>query len=326
MTYQKVSKSSYGIGLGHLLEGLQDEADFLHNHRSDNLHFSMLPMFKRKTGSMAAKKDELFPGKIIDLDDPRDFEPMVVPDLTGSTFQAEVLVRDYADRVSGANDPMSGYADPVMKSGGDTSATMFLAQQGNSILNAVYEGIEHNYGEIGQLILIQLVANKEKVDLTVVNQSDAALIQTVLDLPLETLPTTFRFKVKATELNRTEEAKNQQLQQATGLYVQYGTQMMELLAVMGNPQVPPTAKQFAQTMFEGATRFTKQLMKHYKIEGVDELFPDVGGGKSNGSGEDGSGAVTANGGGGNAPAASGGMAPADGMAPEGSPPGGSPGY
>ena len=319
LTYFKVPRQLYGVGIGHLLEGLQDEADFYHNHRADNLHMSLLPMFKRRRGSMQVKKDDLHPGKIIDLDDPNDLVSFVVPDLTGSTYQAEMLVRDYADRVSGANDPMSGYADPVMKSGADVSSTMFLAQQGSSILNAIYEGIENSYGEIGQLILIQLVANKDRVDLTVVSPEDASLIQQVLMLPLETLPTTFRFKVKTTDLDRTEEAKQQQLQQATQLYTLYGQQMMQLLPLMNNPQVPPHVQQFAMQLFVGGTRFTKQLMRAYRIEGVDGMFPDMGGDNGNGQQPDGGGGAAQLGGGGgaNAPVNPQGMAPAGGMAPQG---------
>lgn len=323
MTYMKVPRHYAGLGIGHLLEGLQEEGDFLHNFRADNLHLSLLPIYKRRRGSMNVKREELHPMKIIDLDDPGDLMPMVTPDLTGPTYQAEMLVRDYADRVSGANDPMSGYADPVMKSGADVSSTMFLAQQGNSILNAIYEGIEHNYGEIGQLILIQLVANKEKVDLSMMAPEDIPLIQAVLESPIETLPTTFRFKVKTTDISRTEDAKNAQLKEATAVYVQYGQQMMQLFAVMGNPQAPAEAKMFAQQMFVGGTMFAKQIMKSYKIENVDALFPDVGGqdGASSASGANagGEGGAGLGGGGGNAPGGAGGVPPVPPMAPAGAP-------
>lgn len=315
LSYFKVPNQLYGIGLGHLLEGLQEEADFYHNHRADNLHMSLMPMFKRRRGSMKVKKEELHPGKIIDLDDPNDLVSFVVPDLTNSTYQAENMARDYADRVSGANDPMSGFADPVMKSGADVASTMFLAQQGNSILNAIYEGIEKAYGEIGQLILIQLVANKDRVDLSMMNEQDANLIMQVLQLPLETLPTTFRFKVKTTALDRTEEAKTKQLHEATQLYNLYGQQMMQVLPMINNPQVPPHIQQFAMQMFVGATKFAKQIMKGYRIEGVEELFPDVGGqgGEQQASG----GAGSEPGGAGDAADPAQGMAPAGGMAPEG---------
>lgn len=320
LTYFKVPHQLYGVGLGHLLEGLQDEADFYHNHRADNLHMSLLPMFKRRRGSMLVKNDELHPGKIIDLDDPNDLVSFVVPDLTGSTYQAELLTRDYADRVSGANDPMSGYADPVMKSGADVGSTTFLAQQGNSILNAIYEGIENGYSEIGQLILIQLVANKDRVDLSVVSDEDARMIEQILMLPIESLPTTFRFKIKTTDLDRTEEAKVQQLGAATQLYTLYGQQMMQILPLIGNPQVPPMVQQFAQQLFIGGTKFTKQIMRGYKIENVDELFPDVGGGKENGA-DDGTGGTVGpqTSGAGNAPNGNEGMAPTGGMAPQGVP-------
>jgi len=277
LRYFQLPYQMMGLGIGHFLERLQDEADFLHNHRIDNLHFSLIPAYKRRRGSSTKKQQTLHPGAIIDLDDINDLVPLITPDLTGSTYQSEMLTRDYADRVSGANDPMSGYADTTMKSGADVGSTLFLAEQGNSILNAIYDGIENDYSEIGQLVLMQLVANKDRVDLSMLSEEDAALVSEVLQMPVEVLPTAFTFRIETTDQSRSEETKRQTLAQAAGMYASYGQQMMQLTAVIDNPQIPPQSltKQLATRMFIGGTDFVKQAMKMMKVGNEDILFPDT---------------------------------------------------
>jgi hypothetical protein len=277
LRYFQLPYQMMGVGIGHFIERLQDEADFLHNHRLDNLHFSLIPAWKRRRGSSTKKEITLHPGAIVDVDDVNDLMPLVTPDLTGSTYESEALTRDYADRVSGANSPMSGYADPTMKSGADVGSTLFLAEQGNSILNAIYDGIETDYNEIGQLVLMQLVANRDKVDLSMLSPEDAALVQQVLELPLETLPTTFAFTVETTDQSRSEETKRQTLAQATALYAQYGQQAMSLAAIVDNPQLPPTTltKQLAQRLFVGATEFVREAFTMMKVEKLAALLPDT---------------------------------------------------
>jgi hypothetical protein len=275
--YFRLPYQLMGLGLGHYLSGLQEEADFLHNHRIDNLHFSLIPAYKRRRGSGAKKQPEIHPGAILDFDDINDIQPFVTPDLTGSSYQAEMLTRDYADRVSGANDPMSGYADTTMKSGADVGSTLMLAEQGNSILNAIYDGIENDYGEIGQLVLMQLVANADKVDLSMLTVEEQALVQEVLSMPVETLPTTFSFRVQTTDQSRSEETKRQTLAQASALYAQYGQFGMQLGAVIDNPQIPPQSvtKTLAQRLFIGSTTFLREAFGMMKVEDIDMLLPDV---------------------------------------------------
>ena len=275
--YFRLPYQMMGVGIGHYLAGLQQEADFLHNHRIDNLHFSLIPAYKRRRGSGAKKNPEIHPGAILDFDDINDIQPFITPDLTGSSYQAEMLTRDYADRVSGANDPMSGYADSTMKSGADVGSTLMLAEQGNSILNAIYDGIENDYGEIGQLVLMQLVANADKVDVSMLTLEEQGLVKEVLALPAETLPTTFSFRVQTTDQSRSEETKRQTLAQASALYAQYGQFGMQLGAVIDNPQIPPTSvtKLLAQRLFVGSTTFLREAFGMMKVEDIDMLLPDV---------------------------------------------------
>jgi len=275
LRYFEVPYSFYAIGICQMLKRLQTENDFWHNTRVDNATLQLTPVYKRRRGSMISKRQTLVPGQFLDLDDINDVVPMAVQDLSGVTYPAENVVRDYADRVSGANDPMSGYADTTLKSGSNAASLMFLAQQGNSVLNAIYDGIERDYDQIGQLVLLQLVANKDLVDLSVLDDVDMAFVNEILAMPAETLPTTFRFTVVSADVSRSDEMKRNNVQAAMQLYSSYGQNALQLMSGMQNVQLPPEMRALAAQLLLGATTFAKDSMELLHIEHVEKLFPDT---------------------------------------------------
>jgi hypothetical protein len=202
---------------------------------------------------------------------------MVTPDVTGSTYALESLVRDYADRISGANDPMSGYGDSSLKSGANAASLMFLAQQGNSVLNAVLDGVQRDYDQIGQIALLQCAINDDLVDYSLVEDADAALLREVFAMPIEELPTQFHFSVTTADISRSDEAKQQKVAAGTALYQQYGQIAMSLTQMLESPQVGPATKQMAMQFLLGATIFADRSLRLLEVEEVEKLLPPIGG-------------------------------------------------
>ncbi len=275
--YLRIPGLLYGVGVPELLEQYQTAGDFFFNHRANNMQMCLTPAYQRRSGSSALKRQKVTPGIILDVEMIDDIRPFVTPDLSASSYQAEALVRDYADRASGANDPMSGYADTTMKSGADVGSLLFLAQQGNSVMNSIYDGIQQDYNEIGQLVLMQAVVNKDLVDMEGVPEEDRALLQEVLDMPVETLPTAFAFRMETADLSRTDEAKRTNLAAAAGLLQQYGSQAMQLAGVIDNPQAQsmPTTLETALSLYIGSTTFVQEALELMQIPNSKELMPSV---------------------------------------------------
>lgn len=93
----------YGIGLGEMLFGVNNEIDYLHNMRLDSAVFQVMPFFfYRKTSSVGDQKVKMniAPGKGIGLEDVNDVSfPRPTTNL-GFTYQEEQNIRQIADGVS----------------------------------------------------------------------------------------------------------------------------------------------------------------------------------------------------------------------------------
>jgi hypothetical protein len=277
LRYFTVPNELYGVGVCQLLERLQGSADFMFNTRVNDLELILTPAFKRRQGSMAMKKKKVSPGSFIDMSDLNDVQPLVVPNFTASTYAAENLVRDYADRLSGANDPMSGYGDSTLKSGSNAASLMFLAQQGNSILNAVFDGIQRDYDEIGQLVVLQTIIAfndaAQGVDLDAINDEERSILEALFrESDVASLPSQFRFTVRSTDISRSDDTKQQNIMVASQIYQAYGQSAVPMTQMLMSGQLDEATSQMMMTLLRGATVLAKQSLELLHIADVDSMF------------------------------------------------------
>lgn len=276
--YQAIPGLLYGIGVCHMAEYLQDEGEMLHNQRLDNIKWAMLNMFKARRGSGIDPKERVEPGKIWFVDQPDDFQAFTFPDLSGSSYQAEMLVNEYADRITGANDAMAGFADDTLKSGGGAQAQMMMVQQASTILGSQLETMERYYAEMGRMIAVLLAVNVDLLDFSNVSEEEQSLIRELLSVPVEQLPMNLRFRVNATDAARSEVTKRDNFAAFTGVYDQY-TQVVGQLSQVAFAQpgsIPPQMAMLATKFIVGRTKIMSKLIDFLKIGDPKEYLPFVG--------------------------------------------------
>lgn len=274
--YQEIPGQLLGVGVCHACEYLQDEAETLHNQRLDNLKWSMLNMFKAKKGGGIKVDEQAYPGKIWFVNENDDFMPMFFPDLSASSYQAEMLVRDYADRITGANDPMSGFADQTLKSGGGAQAQMTMMQQASSILNAQLDTMEEYYSEMGRMIAILLAANVDLVDFSIISEEDALLVKEILSIPIEELPSKIKFRVETTDAARSEASKKENYAAFMMMYNQYAETIMKYAMAGANPQMPPALQIMTGKFIVGQTEIMRKMIDFLKIGDPEKYLPYFG--------------------------------------------------
>ena len=273
MPYFERPDELYAIGTGWMVENLQDEIDALHNMRIDGTHISMLQMFVSRRGSGLGPNEEFRPLKHIIVDDPlADFNVVKFPDLGYGTLQAELMTKEYADRVTGSADAMMGFESKSAGTRATSSGTQFLAQQGSRIFTAISESVEDAYGEIGQVVVFQIIKNKNLI----INELDKLVspeyvvpLKEVLNMNVEDIPTTFKFKVQTTQAEKTEDVRRQSILTLFQLYSMGGEKLIQLAGVVFNPQMqlPPEAKEAAMKFYIGGTKMLDQIMEFF---GEDE--------------------------------------------------------
>jgi hypothetical protein len=264
--YMNIPYQLYASGVGQMVERLQDESDTLHNMRINSQHLSSLQGMVTRTGSRHLDDFVFQPLFNLKTDNPReDVVPFKFPDISTSTFQAESIVMQYADRLTGAGNAMMGQPDDQAKTRATASGTMFLAQQGYKLYESISKNIEEGYGEIGLMIVYQLVANSERaIDsvLPLVSEERRPLVMEILNMHPEDIPSRFNFHIRVTEVDKTEEAKLQKammLQQLYGAYLQQTVGMAEKIFMM--QQQAPQLLEPVMKLYVGQTKIMEEVIE-----------------------------------------------------------------
>jgi len=262
LAYISLPKQLYGIGIGAMSEDIQEAGDALFNMAVNSTHISSLQMFTSKRGSPIGEKEEFYPFKKITVDDPMtDFNPIGFPNTSGPNMQMLQYISSVLDRRTGANNPMMGQPDAYAKSRATASGTMFLAQQGNKLFDAAASNLEEDYGQIGLLILFQLIRHKDELDdeLAKFDPETQALLREVFNMNVEDIHLNFNFTIMSSDAEQTEEAKRQRILTLSQLYNMYGQQVLGLLKgdIMMFMQINP---EMAQGLIQRYLEFDNQFL------------------------------------------------------------------
>ena len=275
--YLDIPNVLYGLGVGDLLSSLQDEAETLHNMRIDGTHLGMMPFIVLQEGANFGKNVTLKPGTIVKTADPKnDFTMHKFPDVSTGALQGEAIVKDYADKASGASDMMSGF-EPGGSNRIGATGTQFLAEQGYTFLQAVMDNIERGYAEIGMLILYQLVKNSDQLDLTILSDKDQELCAQVYSMNVEDIPLHFKFRVETTPVSMTGEAKKQIAIGLMQTYMLYGDKLIQIVAQLSNPQVQqyPRLQEVLNTYYVSLTKLMDNIIQEFDKENQEDYLPFI---------------------------------------------------
>jgi len=277
--YFEMPYQLYGMGVGALTDSMQEEATTLHNMRIDGTHIALLQLWAARKGSGIGPNEELRPLKLFQLDDPEsDLKVFKFPDISPATLNAELVAKEYAGRATGMSDYMMGFESQGIRSRNTLGGTMFLAQQGSKLQSSIMASVEDAYGQIGQIVVFQLVKNRDRVRellYPLLNKDDQLALDNVLDMNVEDIPVKFNFKIRTLELEKSEEAQRQGILTLTQLYTMYGKQVFQLLPTVYNEQVPPQVKEVAAKFFIGATKMMDKVLKFFGEENTRDLLPYI---------------------------------------------------
>src|SRR6056297_2088395 len=283
--YVKIPYWIYSIGVAGMLYRIQEEIDTMHNIGINSLHISSLQMYVTARGSGIGPAEEFFPLKNIQVDDPqRDFMPIKFPSASAETLSRENMAQQYGRTVTGISEAQLGMPDTTAKSGTSPTLQQFLAQQGNKILRSVIASVANFYGELGQFVSLQLVANSSRVLagnaplLALVKSPESReKISEILRMNVEDIPQRFQFSVKTTEADKTEDAKRQFLSMKHQLMSQYMQQAMQAVQMLDSPQIQqmPTMREFLLKMYVAQTKLMEESLDLFDVSKTEDYLPNV---------------------------------------------------
>lgn len=279
------NKELSGIGVGKMCDGLQDAATALFNMGINSTLISSLQMYITPEDTGLGPVEDFYPMKQIPMPNPRDFIPITFPNTLLPNLQMIQFIQQLVDRDTGATNAMSGFPDTYAKTRATASGTMFLAQQGSKMFNAITEGVEETFATVGSFIFFQLALNHERVTCTELTPEEQGILKNLLAIPPEQLPSRFSFSITTSEADQTEEAKKQKLLTMTQLYTQYGQQIMQMLhgylGIMTQYQMPQQQMmalqkidEYTKAFINGATKLMQDVFDKFG-EDSDELLPNI---------------------------------------------------
>lgn len=261
-----------GIGIPELVEQLQEEASTIHNQRRDNAHLSNIRMYKGKVTSNLPDSIRPESGKVIKVLDPNDLEEWKLGDNRQADIYEESVVQQLADKLVGLSDINFGKeSSPLGRAAATT--VMALLQEGTRRFDLNTSVIRKALGDQAhQLIELWQTHGLPEPDWSgspesVLDEDDAAMVRMVIE-QRDDIRGLLSLRLNASTAAVNREVEKQSTVQLMGIVTQYGQQVMQLLPILTNPQIPPETKAIPVKFIEAQD---KMLTKVFQAFGAFDL-------------------------------------------------------
>lgn len=269
----------YGIGLGEILEMVQEESTAMHCQRIDNGTIKNASVFKGRRGSGVRADEPIWPGRTILMENPADdlIAMQMGTGAANSTIPDEEFLLNYAARRSSISDYQRGGAGNPAISYSAATTTVEMLRQGRLRLDQVLREVQSGLSKCGRgVVELYQQFDQGGKPYYVMGQQDGAMVQQVLQFPLDLLRSGVAIRVTATsaQLNKETQIRTNQivLQMTMGFY----QQMIQAAQIAANPQLPPELRFWAFQWMQGGTVLARRILDEYDIQDLDRIIPDFG--------------------------------------------------
>lgn len=283
--YAHRSRSIVGRGTGQMTESFQSEITALHNLRTDNAKIAGMRMIITKRGKFGMKR-EIYPGAVWEADNPKeDVAPMQLGEVYPSSLQAENMDWSLVHRATGLSETQMGFADSTLGSRDTARGQAMRVQRGDTILGSAVEGLKFCLSQIGMLVWMQCVANKDRViarekEAMRLTEDEQATLADALEMDITSVPLKLQFIVKTTEAEKTYEQRRMNVMTLNQIFAQFAQQTVPLAMQLFGPQ-GMQMKQQAPQMWEymgrilvGSGKLMEDTFKFFGTMDVNNYIVD----------------------------------------------------
>lgn len=277
LPYIEIPDQIYGLGIGEMLSSLQDEVEALHNMRINATHLTLNPVQVVSDASDFGDDDSIHPGKRIRTAVPReDVQWLLVPDLGSSALSAEQYTNTYADKATGASQALAG-SDIGGQNRIGATGTQYLGSQSLEFLDSIAVQLSYKLPQIAMLILYQLVRNSDLVVLDNLAEADRVLVQEILSMSVEDIPSKFKFRARVSAVQDSKQVKQQGAMALFQTYNMYGDKIIQLATQLSNPQLQqlPKLNEAMATYTVGLTKLMENMLTNYDEDNVGDYLPFI---------------------------------------------------
>ncbi len=267
MVYQPRPHMFYGVGVVEMLRVFQDSVSETHNERMLNMKLANCRMWAVKEGSIYETM-EVHPSKVMGFGDPsRDIQSLQMADVYPSSSQAEAMLITYAERRSGLSDLQTG-ASSSMGTRTPGITAMSMLQASSQRFTPAYDAMRTaTAGAVRQCLYRyqeRAMLGDKDVDRRlemVLGRDDAQLVLELLRREDFDDAMSVELTASSATINRDSDRQNAMLLvQTLGQYYQ---QVLQLMMLVANPQVPEVVRKTGEKILGAAAEAMDRMIRTF---------------------------------------------------------------
>ena len=267
---------AYGIGVARMLRQLAEAITTQFRQFVDNATLANTRIWKARRGAGIKRGQKLYPGKVLFLADPKnDLMGEQLGDIYNSQLSVLGGLREAAERRTGLSDVHLGIESPRVVNRMPATNMLSLLQEGNRRFDLTIRDLRHATAGVGEAALALYQQYRPAGIAYNVVGPDGGLVEAAWQIPRERFKGQLSVVVTATSQANNRELEKQsltQLMQQAGVYY---TKMVELAALMVNPNVPGEVRALGIEISKGAGELFRRLLQAYAVQDTDSFVPDV---------------------------------------------------
>lgn len=270
----------YGYSVPEILEQSQEEQAQIHNCRRDASTIQNIPGWKkRRYANVPNPASEWYPGKVFELDNLDDLQPLQFQVTYNSMIEEEKFILQLAEAYTGIGPAMQAFGAGVISGKRgiyNSQGTLAVLAEGNRRLDIYLKRLRFPFHKLGNLIYQSYRDFKgDKLTYTRMGENGQNLEKTFRLVEPNEFKGLF-FDIAASDAGVNKETDRSALLLMANTMASYYRQVLELsnLAAQSPPQSP--IHQVVTLVLEGAKDLADRLLFAFDIGDRKRLVPDVG--------------------------------------------------
>lgn len=269
----------YGYSVPEILEQSQEEQAQIHNARRDANVIANIPGWKRKRyADVPNPSDNWAPGKVFDLDDMADLEPLQFGIKYDSMIDEEQFIMSLAERYVGISPAMQGYGSG--QSAGKrgvyaTGATLALLAEGNQRLDIYLRRLRYPFHRIGRMTFeCYRLFRPNGPEFAAYGEKGESLRQ-VFRIKEPAGSSGIFFDIGASDAGANRETDRQNLLLMAQTMASYYTQIWQAVGTLAQVPEGSPVKETLLMVLDGARDLANRLLFAFDVPDRDRILPDL---------------------------------------------------
>lgn len=267
-----------GYCIPEILEQAQEEQAQIHNSRRDSNTIANIPAWKKKRlADVASPSDEWYPGKVFQVDNMDDLQPLTFSTNYNSLVEEEQFLIGLTERYSGISPAMQGFGAGSLNKRGvyNTQGTLAMLAEGNKRLDIYIKRMRMPMHRLGRLIwqsYRDFRSTGEEYERW--GETGKAIKAAFANGDVEQLRGPF-FEISASDASVNKETDRTALLLMSNTMAGYYNHVMQLSQIVAQIPKGSPYQEIIFQILDGARDLADRLLFVFDIQDRKKLVPDI---------------------------------------------------